>query len=492
MMKKIAIYTRKSVFKENSESIETQIKICKEYFKNDSECEFEIFEDEGFSGKNTNRPAFKRLMLECKMNKFNALICYRLDRISRNVADFSGTLELLQKYNVHFISIKEQFDTSTPMGRAMIYIASVFAQLERETIAERVKDNMLSLAQKGYFTGGTIPQGCESVKKGGKSFLQIVDHELINLYFNTYLEEGSLFLAYKKLKNYGVNISREGYRKVIRNPLYVKSHDIVNSYLISKGFDIIGSPDGVNGYMTYNKVLKEPIAIISTVKAIIEPNKWLKVQMTLDSRKEQFKNTSETNFLSGILKCPQCGGFYHSAQVNKVKYYACQNRINRSAYGINKDKEKCKNKKYIRAEKIESKVLEIIKFLSFKENFDKFFQVKSDSDEMEIKKLEKQLVKNETMINNLVEKTMILSNAAAKPFLDKIEELTSQNIELKNKIENEKLIAMQQEANINSLDFIYDKIKKFNELETSKEKNDSLKIIFGELEYDSYNDEINL
>ena len=85
--------------------------------------------------------------------------------ISRNVADFSSTLELLQKYNVNFISIKERFDTSTPLGRAMIYIASVFAQLERETIAERVRDNMIQLAKSGRWLGGNIPYGFNIARK---------------------------------------------------------------------------------------------------------------------------------------------------------------------------------------------------------------------------------------------------------------------------------------------------------------------------------------
>src|SRR3712207_9225536 len=77
--------------------------------------------DEGFSGGNTNRPKFKEMIQATKSNKFSMLICYRLDRISRNVADFSSTLETLQKHNIDFVSIKEHFDTSTPIGRAMVY-----------------------------------------------------------------------------------------------------------------------------------------------------------------------------------------------------------------------------------------------------------------------------------------------------------------------------------------------------------------------------------
>lgn len=82
-----------------------------------------------------------------------------MDRISCNVADFSSTLDELQEYGVNFVSIKEQFDTTSPMGGAMIYIAYVFAQLERETIAERVRDNMIELAKNIQWLGGTIPLG---------------------------------------------------------------------------------------------------------------------------------------------------------------------------------------------------------------------------------------------------------------------------------------------------------------------------------------------
>ena len=120
---KIAIYSRKSVFSEKGDSIENQIEFCKNYCKNHLDIknsEFYIYEDEGFSGKNLNRPQFKKLINDIKNNKIDILICYRLDRISRNVADFSSTLDLLQEYNVNFIELKEQFDTSSPMGRAMV------------------------------------------------------------------------------------------------------------------------------------------------------------------------------------------------------------------------------------------------------------------------------------------------------------------------------------------------------------------------------------
>ena len=143
---KIAIYSRKSKFTGKGDSIKNQIQLCKEYIYknfNSTDEDIIIYEDEGFSGGTTDRPQFKLMMKDAKAKKFDVLVCYRLDRISRNIADFSNLIEDLQENDIAFVSIREQFDTSTPMGRAMMYIASVFAQLERETIAERIRDNML-------------------------------------------------------------------------------------------------------------------------------------------------------------------------------------------------------------------------------------------------------------------------------------------------------------------------------------------------------------
>ncbi|MGL5085397.1 MAG: recombinase family protein, partial [Clostridium sp.] len=116
-----AIYVRKSRLSEKGESINNQIDLCKNYCKNisigDKVTDFIVYQDEGFSGGNINRPHFKKLMNDVKKRRFDYLICYKLDRISRNVADFSATLRTLEENNINFISITEQFDTSSVMGR---------------------------------------------------------------------------------------------------------------------------------------------------------------------------------------------------------------------------------------------------------------------------------------------------------------------------------------------------------------------------------------
>ena len=149
----IAIYSRKSRYTGKGESIGNQIDLCREYIRThygDAAAQKAVvFEDEGFSGGNLNRPDFKKMMTAAKDRKFKAIVVYRLDRISRNISDFSSLIEELGRLGIDFVSIRESFDTSSPMGRAMMYIASVFSQLERETIAERIRDNMHELAKTG-------------------------------------------------------------------------------------------------------------------------------------------------------------------------------------------------------------------------------------------------------------------------------------------------------------------------------------------------------
>lgn len=214
---RIAIYSRKSKYSDKGDSVKNQIELCLEYINlhyssNIYDVETIIYEDEGFSGGNFKRPQFLRFIEDERKNPYDILICYRLDRISRNLSDFSSLMDEITKLNTSFISIKEQFDTKSPMGRAMMYIASVFSQLEREVIAERIRDNMMELAKTGTWLGGKPPRGfdamryekvkvCESstdslsdtkVKKACKLVVNEEEMKVIELIFSKYLELKSL------------------------------------------------------------------------------------------------------------------------------------------------------------------------------------------------------------------------------------------------------------------------------------------------------------
>ena len=166
--RKYAIYSRKSKFTGKGESIENQIELCRQHIKlhheNVTEEDILIFEDEGFSGGNVNRPQFQAMMKQIRANQIQAVVCYRLDRISRNVGDFAKLKDEFDYYNVEFTSIRDDFDTTSPSGRAIMMMVSVFAQVERETTAERIRDNMHELAKSGRWLGGTTPTGYKSTQ----------------------------------------------------------------------------------------------------------------------------------------------------------------------------------------------------------------------------------------------------------------------------------------------------------------------------------------
>ena len=158
----IAIYARQSVEKEDSISIESQIEMCEYEARGEA---YLVYSDKGFSGKNTNRPEFQRMMSDIKSGRkgITKVIVYRLDRISRSILDFSTMMDTFSKMKVEFSSATERFDTSTPMGRAMLNICITFAQLERETTQQRVRDTYAARSQKGFYMGGKIPVGFRKV-----------------------------------------------------------------------------------------------------------------------------------------------------------------------------------------------------------------------------------------------------------------------------------------------------------------------------------------
>lgn len=364
-----AIYSRKSKFTGKGESVENQIQLCKEYGikqLNIDENDFIIYEDEGFSGSNTKRPEFQRMMKDAEDNKINIIICYRLDRISRNISDFANLIETLNRDNIGFVSIREQFDTTTPMGRAMMYIASVFSQLERETIAERIKDNMLQLAKTGRWLGGVPPTGYKSEPvinidyrgKERKLFkLAPIEEEqnLVKLIYSKYLSLKSMTQVEKYLvqnnmrtKN-GLCFNRHSIRLILSNPVYAIADRELYDYLIQNGYNVcsdIKEFNGINGLMSYNKTNQDKnrssqrcndstewIVAIGLHEGIIPSLMWIKTQKLLAQNKSKAyrKVKSSKALLSGILRCGGCGSFMRPKTMQRtdafgdqVFYYICE------------------------------------------------------------------------------------------------------------------------------------------------------------------------
>ena len=362
---KAAIYTRKSKFTEEGESIENQINMCIKYTKDILGInEYEVYEDEGFSGGNIDRPQFQKLIKDIKNKKFTHLICYRLDRISRNVGDFSTTLDILNKYNCAFVSIKEQFDTSSAMGRAMMNISATFAQLERETIAERIKDNLRELAKTGRWLGGPAPMGYKSKeventdqegKNRKKHVLEINPSEIdtIRLLFKLFLKYKSFQRVSRELESLGLYsrsgtvFSRNLVKQTINNPCYAIADKNLFEFFKSNGCEVYKEHYANNerGIMSYNRrkenggyaPINSWIISVGDHPGIVSSEDWIKCQMIKKEIEEKASNrqcTSQEALLSGLVVCANCdsgmaprqnkGGKYH------YRYYSC-NLKNKSA-----------------------------------------------------------------------------------------------------------------------------------------------------------------
>lgn len=191
-----AIYGRQSVDRKDSISIESQIEFCKYELRGGN---FRKYTDKGYSGKNTDRPKFQEMMADIRRGLIKRVVVYKLDRISRSILDFATMMETFQEYNVEFVSSTEKFDTSTPMGRAMLNICIVFAQLERETIQKRVTDAYYSRCQHGFHMSGAAPYGFQlepTTIEGIRTKMMKPDPETANiakLMFEMYSQPGISF-----------------------------------------------------------------------------------------------------------------------------------------------------------------------------------------------------------------------------------------------------------------------------------------------------------
>ena len=150
--------------------------------------DYVIFEDPGYSAKNTDRPAYQRMMERLRTGEFSHLLVWKIDRISRNLLDFAQMYAELKRLGVAFVSKNEQFDTSSAIGEAMLKIILVFAELERNMTSERVTAVMLSRANNGQWNGGRVPYGYDWNKET-KTF-SIIESEasIVRTIYNMYEE----------------------------------------------------------------------------------------------------------------------------------------------------------------------------------------------------------------------------------------------------------------------------------------------------------------
>ena len=478
--RKYAIYSRKSKFTGKGESIENQIELCRQHIKlhhdNVAEEDILIFEDEGFSGGNVNRPQFQAMMKQIRANQIQAVVCYRLDRISRNVGDFAKLKDEFDYYNVEFTSIRDDFDTTSPSGRAMMMV-SVFAQLERETTAERIRDNMHELAKSGRWLGGTTPTGYKSTQivgsvtvdgKERKAYkLDIIkeEAEIISLIFSKFIETNSLtktdtyLLQNNVTTKNGKNFTRFSIRSILQNPVYMIADQNAWEYFDSLGVEIYAEQsefDGKHGIMAYNKTIQksgksnqmrdmdEWIVAVGKHKGLIAGADWVKVQDMLNQNRSKSYRKPKSNvaLLSGLLYCGNCGSFMRpklsqrtNALGEKIYSYLCET----------KERSRCQlcNSKNPNGNELDKMICEQIKLISEDSsyfmtnlvNVQKKLEGNREEYNQQLDVLKKELQENEQQIANLVDTLAKTPNTPAFDYItEQINTLHEKNEKIKNRI----------------------------------------------------------
>ena len=475
----IAIYSRKSKFTGKGESVGNQVELCKEYVRNVfGEAYAErcmIFEDEGFSGGDLKRPAFQRMMADVRMRKCKAIVVYRLDRISRNISDFTGLIDELSKLDVSFVSIREQFDTSTPMGRAMMFIISVFSQLERETIAERIRDNMHELAKTGRWLGGNAPTGfrSEAVSKvtvDGKtrrSFRLVPvpeEAEIPKMIFDLYTETDSLTaveaeMLRRRIKTrQGRDFTRFAVKGILQNPVYMTADEDAYQYFREREAEVCFPKeafDGTCGIMAYNRTdqekgkttvllpVSEWIIALGQHPGLVPSGQWIRVQESLDRNKSKAYRKPRNNeaLLTGLLFC-SCGDRMYpklsqrrTADGEPVYTYVCRMK-ERSK------RERC-SRRNAGGAALDAAIMEQIKsltehdssFLARLEKSRQFYTGSREPYEAQLADLRAGVAENEKTISGLIDSLGMVGDSVARPrVLKRIEELMQTNRDLESRI----------------------------------------------------------
>jgi len=439
-----AIYARQSVDREDSISVESQIEFCKYELRGEP---YKEYIDKGYSGKDTNRPSFKLLMQDIRKGKIEAVIVYKLDRISRSILDFSTMMEVFQKNNVEFVSSTEKFDTSSPIGRAMLNICIVFAQLERETIQKRVADAYYSRSQKGFYMGGRIPYGYQIVSTviGGvkTSCYEPVPEEVehIQLMYALYSRpEASLtdvihyFNEHKIEHLRGRVWSTARLSELLRNPIYVRADTDIYDFYKSQGANIVNDATdfiGVNACYLYKGEtsnrkqydLRDKHVVLAPHQGIVSSGEWLACRIKcLNNRQSAIPRKPKNSWLTGKTKCRKCG-YALTVRRNKQerRYFVCSASV---SYSTNR----CSGAGTLHAEHLESVILNEIK--GKLSEIEALTPVNDASLSPKINENKAKISRIDTQIATLVDKVIDADGALMKYINEKITALENERDQL--------------------------------------------------------------
>lgn len=384
-IKRVAIYCRVSTEEQASEgySIAAQLQTLRQYAQLYGWEVAEEYIDEGISGKNiSGRPAMRKLVADVEMDKFQAVLVWKISRLSRNMLDTLTLLDKFEDYGIKFVSYSENFDTGSPIGRLVVQLMASIAEMERNTLSENVKLGMKQRALEGSWNGGIV-FGYDTVKK--ELVINEKEAEVVKLIYHMYADGKGLRAISNHLNKVGYKTKRNrqfsinGVAQILDNVIY-------------------------NGRISWLKVENwdtkrrkgknpNPIVVDGKHEAIISNELWSIVQARRKSKSFKQRQSNEPFLLSGLLRCPDCGqGMVPSITTytrkdgtkRKHRYYVCGNFHNKGSSA-------CKANS-IKAYEAEDAVIGRIEtFLSKKKRFYKVLQDINSTSVDSLDRLKKEL-----------------------------------------------------------------------------------------------------
>jgi site-specific DNA recombinase len=319
--RRCAVYTRKSTsagLEQAFNSLDAQRETCEAYVRQQPGWALVAarYDDGGFTGANTERPAFQRLLADVDAGEVDVIVVYKLDRLSRSLLDFAKVIERLNRAGASFVSVTQNFSTADAMGRFTLNILMSFAELEREMTADRTRDKIAAARRKGKWTGGPVPLGYDVVDS--KLVINDLEAVVVREVFALYREEKSAMLVAKALYERGRRtkgrLGEDGARRpgphwtkvavlrVLKNPLYV-------------------------GLVPYGRE-RHP----GEHAPLVDPETFTRAQelLTKAAPRCQQVGRNERYLLSGLVRCGACGGAMTPASTRKgghaYRYYRCARR----------------------------------------------------------------------------------------------------------------------------------------------------------------------
>ncbi len=325
-----AIYTRKSTeegLDQDFNSLDAQREAGAAYVRSQAGEGWTLlpdqYDDGGYTGANMERPALRRLLADIQAKKLDCVVVYKVDRLSRSIRDFAKIMEIFERHGATFVSVTQQFNTTTSLGRLTLNILLSFAQFEREIISERTRDKQVAARKKGIWTGGHLTLGYDLESGGGRLIVNPEEAERVRQIFNWYLEGETVFGIVAKCEDRGWHnkkwVTQEGRTygghpmrkchvyKMLANPLYIA------------------------------RMRADDQLYPAAHEAIIDERTFELVQEKLKENTRNAGGGGRRKFevlLRGLLYCSCCGSAmspsYSSSKLRRYRYYVCQRAMRRN------------------------------------------------------------------------------------------------------------------------------------------------------------------